>query len=60
MSAEGVNCSGSSDSFAAVMDAASDEVLLSSLQWNALAINDQGVTALSDDHVFVVIVNMRC
>src|ERR1039457_466967 len=57
---EGVNSSGSSDNFAAVIDTAGDEILLSSPQWNALASDDQGIAALSDDHVLVVVVNMRC
>jgi len=60
MSGEGVNCSGASNNFTAVMDTTSDEIFLSSRQWNALAIDNQGVAALSDDHVFVVVVNMRC
>jgi hypothetical protein len=60
MPGKGVNCPGSGDNFTGVMDAAGDEILFSPSQWNALAIDEQGVTALNDDHVFVVIVNMRC
>jgi hypothetical protein len=42
------------------MDTASDEIFFSLPQRNALAIDDQGVAAINDDHVFVVFVNVRC
>jgi len=60
MLGEGVNRSGAGYNVTAVVDTTSDEIFLSSPQRNALAIDDQGVAALNDDHVFVVVVNMRC
>jgi hypothetical protein len=52
--------SGLRQNFPAVPYAAGDEVLLSSRQWNPLSVNDQGVAALNHDHVFIVIVDVRC
>ena len=58
VAAERVDCSGPSQNFATVRHAARDEVFLPGLHWNPLSIDDQGITALHNDHVFVVVVGM--
>ena len=58
VAAEGVSCPGSSADFAGVQYAARYEVLFSRLHWNPLRLDDQGVAALHDQHIFVVIVDM--
>ena len=58
MAAEGVDGSGSGYAFAAVRDAARDEILFACAYGNFLAVDDQRVTALHDQHVFVVVVDV--
>ena len=58
VAAEGVSCPGSSADFAGVQYAARYEVLFSRVHWNPLRLDDQGVAALHDQHIFVVIVDM--
>lgn len=58
MAAEGVDRPGSGNDLAAVQDAARYEVFFSGFQWNPFRVDDQGITALRDKHVFVVVVGM--
>jgi len=58
MPPEGVDRSGASHDFTAVANASRDEVFLSSIYGNPLSIDDQGIAALYNDHVFVVFVDM--
>src|SRR5437016_4226673 len=37
-----------------------DQVLLSGFEWNPLPLDDQGIAALNNDHIFVVVVRVRC
>jgi hypothetical protein len=53
-----VDCSGSSQNFTLVRHATRDEIFFSGPDRNPLTIDDQGVTALHNDHVFVVIVGV--
>ncbi len=59
MAAKCVDRSGPGKNFAAVLDAAWNEIFFSGLHRNPLPIDDQGIAALHNDHVFVVIVDMR-
>src|ERR1035441_2928766 len=59
MAAKCVDRSGSSQNFATVLDAARNEVFFPGPDRYSLAIHDQGIAALHDDHVFVVIVGVR-
>src|SRR5207249_35209 len=54
-----VDGSGLGQNFATVQYAPWDEVLLSGLQWNPLPVDDQGIAALNNDHVFVVIMHVH-
>src|SRR6266498_5464332 len=60
VAAKCVDGSGLSQNFATMQYAPRDEVLLSGLQRNPLPVNDQGIAALDHDHVFVVVVGVRC
>jgi len=46
------------DGLTPVPGALRDETLLSGSNWNALAIDNQHITALQNDKVFVVVMNM--
>src|SRR5262245_30193179 len=50
--------SGSGSNLAAVRCSLGDEVLVASVQCNALAIDNQRVTSLHNDHVLVVIMDV--
>src|ERR1035438_324461 len=58
MAAKCVDRSGSSHNFATVLDATRNEVFFPSPHRNSLAIDDQGIAALHDDHVFIVTVGV--
>jgi len=58
MAAKCVDRSGSSLHFATVLDASRDDVFFPGPDRNSLAIDDQGIAALHNDHVFVVIVGV--
>ena len=60
MPAEGMNRPRSRNDFAAVGDAAGDELLLSGFYGNAFAVDDERVAALHDNHVFVEVVDVCC
>ena len=55
---EGVYSARSGHNFAAMHHSARYDVLVAAMQGNACPIDQQGVAALNDDHVFVVIVSM--
>ncbi len=57
---EGVNGPGASDRFTAMPESLWYEIFLSGFDGDAFVINDEGVAALYHDHVFVVIMHMRC
>ena len=57
VAAESVNGSGSGTNFAAMSYAARNKILAAGVYGNFLAINDQGVTALHHQHVFVIVVD---
>jgi hypothetical protein len=59
-SAERVNGPGASHWFARMRELLRDEILLTGSDWNALVINNQGVAALHDDHVFVEVMHVWC
>jgi hypothetical protein len=50
--------SGPSQNFATVWDAARDEIFLPGVHWDPLSIDDQGLAALHNNHVFIVIVSV--
>jgi hypothetical protein len=54
--------SGPGENFTTVRNAVRNEVFFAGPYWNSLAIDDQGIAALHNDHVFVVIVSVchRC
>src|ERR1019366_9649208 len=56
--AKRVDGSGGSQNFAAMRHAARDNVFLPTLYWNALSADDQGITPLHNQHVFVVVVGV--
>jgi hypothetical protein len=58
VAAKCVDRSGSCKNLATVRYAARDEVFLAGLHWNPLPIDDQGIAAPHNDHVFVVIVHV--
>ena len=58
VAAKCVDSSGPGNHFATVRYAARDEVFLAGPHWNPLPIDDQGIAALDNDHVFVVIVGV--
>ena len=58
VAAKCVDRSGPSKNFAAMRHAAPDEVFLPGIHWNPLSIDDQGIAALDNDHVLVVIVGV--
>jgi len=60
MAAEGVDCPGSGQDFAAVWQAAGDEMLLSGFHGNAFTVDDQRVAALHYDHVLIEVVDVSC
>jgi hypothetical protein len=57
--AEGVNGASTGCGFASMQHTLGDEIFLSGFYWNVLAIDDQVVAALNDQHVFVEVVDMR-
>jgi hypothetical protein len=59
MAAECVDGPRSSRDFTAVHHAARDYEFFARIHRNAFPINDQGVTSLDNDHVFVEIVDVR-
>src|SRR5260370_16892794 len=58
-SAESMNSSRAGNGFAAMPASSWYEVFLSSAEWSLLVVNDQHITALHYDHVFVEIMHMR-
>jgi hypothetical protein len=54
-----VDGAGAGEGFAAVPLAFGDEVLFASVNGNTPPIDDEGVAALDDEHVFVEVVNVR-
>ena len=54
--------SGPGENFTTVRNAVRNEVFFAGPYWNSLAIDDQGIAALHNDYVFVVIVSVcrRC
>ena len=40
--------------------AAWNEVFVSRIYWNSLAVDDEGIAPLNNDHVFVVFMDMGC
>ncbi len=58
MAAKCVDCSGSSQNFAPMFDATRNEVFFPGPYRDSLAIDDQGIAALHDGHVLVVIVGV--
>ena len=52
---EGMNCSGTGDGRTPVPGPFRNEILFSGSDWNALAIDNQCITALQNDEVFVVL-----
>src|SRR5437016_4037273 len=58
MTAESMDGSGPGNNFSGVRCATWNEVLLSSADRNPLSTNDQGVTTLHNQHVFVVFMNV--
>src|SRR5215470_18943354 len=57
--AEGMDRPGASHRFTAMPDPLRDEVLLTSSDGDPFAINDQRITALHNDKVFIVVMDMR-
>jgi hypothetical protein len=57
-SAERVNGPGVSHWFTPMREPLRDEILLTGSDWNAFVINNQGVAALHDDHVFVEVMHV--
>ena len=58
VTAKCMDCSGSSQNFTPMRHATRDEIFFSGPHRNSLALDDQGITTLHNDHVFVVIVGM--
>ena len=58
MASEGMDGSGSGCDLTAMRYTARDEVLLACLDGNPVSVNDQGVAALHDYHVFVEVMDM--
>jgi hypothetical protein len=58
MTTKGMDSPGASHDFAAVRHTPRYDVFAPCLQWNSPSINDQRITALGNDHVFVVVVRM--
>src|SRR5712691_4497314 len=56
---EGVNGASASHWFTTVPEPFRDEIFLASFSWNALPFNDEGIAALDDYHVFIVVMHMR-
>jgi hypothetical protein len=56
MSAKGMDRSGAGNYFATVKHSSGNEVFTSRLHRNLFPVDDQGVAALDNDHVFVVVV----
>src|ERR1017187_1098658 len=59
VAAESVYRPSSSHNLATVPHPTRNEVFISSVKWNLLSVNNQGVASLHYDHVFVVIMGMR-
>ena len=59
MAAKRVDGPGSGQDFAAMEHAPRNQVLLSGWHGDTLSLNDQRVAALDDDHILVVVVDMR-
>jgi len=59
MSAKSVDRSGAGQRLTAVGRAARNEILLPGIYGYPLSIDDQGITPLDDDHVFIEIVGVR-
>jgi len=57
-SAEGVDSPYARHEFSAVAEPLGDEIFLTGTDWNALAVDNQGIAALHDEHVFVEIMHM--
>ena len=58
MAAECVDRSRSSQNLSTVRQSARDDAFLPGVQRNPIAIDDQGIAAFDNDHVFVVVVHM--
>src|SRR5690349_11205685 len=58
MTAKCMDRSCSCQNFSTVRHSAPNEVFVSSIQRNPIAIDDQGIAALHNEHVFVVVVHM--
>ena len=58
LAAEGMNRSGSGDNLATMPESARDEVFFSGPERNAFVVKNQGIAALDDYHVLVVVVDV--
>jgi hypothetical protein len=54
-----MNGTSASEWFTPVPESFRDEIFLARFYWNALPVNDEGIAALDDYHVFVVVMHMR-
>ncbi len=54
-----VNGSASRDNLAAMFYTACNEILISAVQGDALPVDDKRIAAFEDNHIFVVVVNVR-
>lgn len=57
--AKSVDCSSSGEDLAAVRDTARDQEFIATMQRDAISVDEQRVTALDDNHVFIVRVHVR-
>ena len=56
---EGMNVPSSSHRFTAMPNSLGDEVLCSSVDWKVLPVNDQGVAAMHDHEILIIVMHMR-